>query len=69
MSADELLPVRQVADELQVNQQTIRNWLAKGNLRETRAGPRRVRVRRADLDAFLGAQPDARASSPERVTL
>ncbi len=50
---DELLTVLEVAERLKVNQQTVRNWLDRGDMRETRVGPRRIRVRESDLEAFL----------------
>src|SRR5438105_10512310 len=52
---DEFLTVREVADLLKINQQTIRNWIDRGDFPAVRVGPRRVRIRRVDLDAFLAA--------------
>lgn len=62
------------ADLLRLNQQTVRNMLDRGELRAVRVGSRRVRIRRADLDAFLAAgaaeRPQGRASRDElRVDL
>lgn len=51
---DELLTVQEVADQLRLNQQTVRNWLTDGKLASVRVGSRRVRIRRAGLDALLG---------------
>jgi excisionase family DNA binding protein len=55
---DEFLTVAEVAEMLKLNQQTIRNWIDKGDLAAVRIG-RRVRIRREDLDAKLaeGYQP------------
>ena len=53
MSLDEFLTVAEVADRLRLNQQTIRNWIDRGALRAVRVGPRRVRVRRVDLERFI----------------
>jgi excisionase family DNA binding protein len=40
---------------LKVNQQTVRNWVDRGELAAVRVGARRVRVRQSDLDTFLEA--------------
>ncbi len=50
----ELLTVAEIAAELKMNQQTIRNWIDSGFLPAIRIG-RRVRVKRSDFDALLGA--------------
>jgi excisionase family DNA binding protein len=52
MTDHQLLTVPQVADELQVTAQTIRNWIGQGTLPAVRIG-RAFRVRRADVDALL----------------
>ena len=49
---DEYLTVKEIADRLKLNQQTIRNWIDEEKLPAVRIG-RRVRVRRVDLDAML----------------
>jgi len=49
---DELLTVAEVAGILKLNQQTVRNWIDAGSLPAVRIG-RRVRIRRADLDALI----------------
>ena len=69
--ADEYLTVAEIAGELKLNQQTVRNWIDRGELRAVRAGSRRVRVRRSDLDRMLseGATapgPDETATDPLR---
>ncbi len=56
--ADELLTVAEVAEQLKLNPQTIRNWIDADKLSAVRIG-RRVRVKRVDLEAML-----ARASAP-----
>jgi excisionase family DNA binding protein len=58
---DEFLTARQIAELLQVNQQTVRNWIDRRELPAVRVGPRRVRVRRGDLDRFV----EAGATMPE----
>jgi len=57
----ELLTVPEIAAELKLNQQTIRNWIDQGKLPALRMG-RRVRVRREDFDALLAQS----ATVPER---
>ena len=55
MTDDNNLKVEQIADELALNPQTIRNWIKNGQLRATRAG-RAFRVKRSDLDEMLEIQ-------------
>ena len=59
--ADELLTIMEVATYVKVNQQTVRNWVDRGELQSLRVGARRVRVRRTDLQAFLEQRRDADA--------
>jgi excisionase family DNA binding protein len=47
---------------------TVRNWISRGELAAFRAGSRRVRVRQADLDAFLARSPAAGPTGPPRNT-
>ena len=61
---EEFLTVAEVADRLKMNQQTIRNWIDRGELPAIRLGGRRVRIRQADLDEFValstaGRKPDS----------
>ena len=60
---DAFLTVNEIAERLKVNQQTVRNWIDRGELAAVRVGTRRVRVRQSDLDAFLAAGATA---IPER---
>jgi excisionase family DNA binding protein len=53
-SEQPLMTVADVAEHLQLNQQTIRNWIDAGTLPAVRVG-RRVRIRRSDLDQLLDA--------------
>lgn len=55
MPDDEFLTVDEVASLLKVNPQTVRNTIDRGDLAAVRFG-RRVRVRRVDLDTFIGAE-------------
>ncbi|MBO0768181.1 MAG: helix-turn-helix domain-containing protein [Solirubrobacterales bacterium] len=54
----EFLTVRDVADLLQLNEQTVRNWIDQGSLPAHRIG-RRVRIQRSDLDQILNASKTA----------
>jgi excisionase family DNA binding protein len=59
---DEFLTVAEVAQMLKLNQQTVRNMIIRGDLGAVRVGPRRVRIRQSQLDAFLApneAEPEA----------
>ena len=61
---DEFLTVADIANRLKLNQQTIYNWIDRGQLPAVRVGARRVRVRRSDLDALLAAgETQARSGS------
>jgi excisionase family DNA binding protein len=51
---EEFLTVAEVAELLKINQQTVRNWIDRGELAAVRAG-RRVRIRRSALDEVLTA--------------
>jgi excisionase family DNA binding protein len=62
MADEQYLTPAQVAEELQVTVVTVRRWIANGELRAAKAGPRRWTIRRSDLDTFLShSGPSARA--------
>jgi excisionase family DNA binding protein len=63
---EELLTVAEVAAELKMNQQTIRNWNESGYLPAIRIG-RRVRVKRSDFDALLDASYTGRSQTSPGV--
>jgi excisionase family DNA binding protein len=56
VSEHEYVTPAQVADELQVTVVTVRRWIASGELRASKAGPRRWMIRRSDVDAFVSGQ-------------
>jgi excisionase family DNA binding protein len=67
-TADDLLTVGQVADELQVIPATVRTWIQSGALRASRPGNgvhpgRTYRIRRTDLVAFVSASQHRPGSS------
>jgi excisionase family DNA binding protein len=61
MPGDELVTVAEVAQLFKLNQQTVRNWIDRGELACVRVG-RRVRIRWEDMEVFmnpLGRRPPA----------
>ena len=74
-TVDELLTVAEVAERLKLNQQTVRNWIDEERLPALRIGPRRVRVKAGDLEAFVSSgattnrPPSADASDAAEPTL
>jgi excisionase family DNA binding protein len=64
---DEFLTVAEVAELLKLNQQTVRNWIDAGALPAVRVGARRVRITRADLDAYLERRRGAESSEDVRA--
>jgi excisionase family DNA binding protein len=65
-ASDEFLTVAEIAAELKMNQQTIRNWVDSGYLPAIRIG-RRVRVKRSDFDARLEASYTGTKQPPAGV--
>jgi len=58
-----LLTPRMVADQLSVDQRTVRNWISSGRLKSVKLeGTRRVRPE--DLDLFITAGSVDQASGP-----
>jgi excisionase family DNA binding protein len=53
--SDRWLTVAEIAAELRVNPATVRLWISKGTLPATRAGQRKLLIRRSDLDLLLRA--------------
>lgn len=49
----ELIDLRQASEMLGVTVQTLRRWCKQGRLTYIKLGPKCVRVRRADVEAFL----------------
>ena len=67
---DPWLTVAEIASELRVNPATVRLWVSKGTLPATRAGQRKLLIRRSDLDAMLEAirsQPRAFQPRPPEL--
>jgi excisionase family DNA binding protein len=50
------LTVAEVAEELRVNPATVRLWISRGALPATRAGLRKLLIRRSDLERMLQAR-------------
>jgi len=64
---DELLTVAEIAERLKLNQQTIRNWIDRGDLPAIRVGARRVRVSAAELDAYIAASSSAKTPDEDKA--
>jgi excisionase family DNA binding protein len=62
---EEYLTVAEVAGNLKLNQQTVRNWIDRGELPALRVG-RRVRIKRSDYERYLSDGYNGRTSA-ERV--
>jgi excisionase family DNA binding protein len=62
--ADPWLTVQQVSNELGVHEATVRKWIATKRLPASRPGPRRLRVRRSDVDRLLGSDPSFGSPPP-----
>ena len=54
---DQLLTIDQTADYLSCSKQTVRRYIAAGELPAYRVGARAVRLRLADIDAMLRRIP------------
>lgn len=67
MADHEYLTPAQVAQEMQVTVVTVRRWIANGELRASKAGPRKWMIRRSDLAQFLSdaTRDDATAEASE----
>jgi excisionase family DNA binding protein len=63
----DLLTVEEAAGELRVHPQTIRRWIADGELPAHRPGPRTIRISRRDLNRFMAnsAKRDESTESAE----
>jgi excisionase family DNA binding protein len=64
MPDDEMLSVAEVPERLKLNEQTVRNWIDRGELRAVRLGSRRVRIYASELNRFItdssaAIKPDA----------
>ena len=51
--SEELLSLKEAAKYLGVSQSSVRNYIAKSGLKARRVGPKLIKFRRADLDAFV----------------
>src|SRR5947209_824820 len=53
LADDPWLTLAEIAQELRVNPATVRLWVSRGRLQATRAGQRKLLVRRSELDRML----------------
>ena len=58
----EYMTVDEVAAKLRVASKTVRRWCASGQLKALRAG-RAWRIKPADLDVFMQAEPEVKEES------
>jgi excisionase family DNA binding protein len=66
---DPWLTLAEIAEELRVNPATVRLWVRKGQLEATRAGMRKLIVRRSELDRMLASvNPTAEKVSEQAVS-
>jgi len=61
---DPWMTIAEFAAEMRVRPVTVRSWIAKGQLRATRAGQRKWLVRRSELGRMLQQGDDISAASP-----
>jgi len=64
MADEQYLTPAQVAEELHVTVVTVRRWIANGELRASKAGPRMWMIRRSDLADFLSGGAAGSAVEP-----
>lgn len=50
---EKMFTVQQVAQQLQVSDRTVRNWVERGELRVFRIGKRGYRIAESDLISFI----------------
>ena len=62
LADDPWLTLAEIAEELRVNPATVRLWVSRGRLKATRAGQRKLLVRRSELDRMLASTA---SSEPE----
>jgi excisionase family DNA binding protein len=63
-SGESYLTVAQAAEQLGVHQSTIRRWIDAGILTAYRVGPKRVRIRAADVERTVVPRRGARQKHP-----
>jgi excisionase family DNA binding protein len=59
LADDPWLTLAEIAEELRVNPATVRLWVSRGRLAATRAGQRKLLVRRSELDRMLASTASA----------
>src|SRR5690242_12428817 len=59
LADDPWLTLAEIAEELRVNPATVRLWVSRGRLAATRAGQRKLLVRRSELDRMLASTAPA----------
>lgn len=62
-ASGDLLTTQEVADRARVSTATVTRWAQSGRLLGVRVGPRVLRFRRGDVEAFLAPPEPAEATS------
>lgn len=63
---EEFLTVAEIAEILKLNQQTVRNWIGRGELPAVRVG-RRVRILRSDFDRLIQQAQTQKPTQPVKT--
>ena len=56
MQGDKMLTIEEVAERMRVNEKTVRNWIASGELPAFPIGKRGYRISETDLRNFVEAR-------------
>jgi excisionase family DNA binding protein len=56
MQGDKMLTIEEVAGQMRVNEKTVRNWIASGELPAFPIGKRGYRISETDLRNFVEAR-------------
>jgi excisionase family DNA binding protein len=56
MQDDKMLTIEEVAERMRVNEKTVRNWIASGELPAFPIGKRGYRISETDLRKFVEAR-------------
>ena len=52
-----LVGIPDAAEQLGIHVQTVRRWITDGILPARRFGPKRIKIRQADIDALIAGTP------------
>lgn len=60
--------IKEVAERLKLNEQTVRNWIDRGELSAIRLGSRRVRIYATELNRFIAESSAAAKPTRRRLS-